>query len=888
MRMFISLVSVLLLTLPTLAAKRVKVDRGYYSGISFLKFNQLAQLPRNEQAKYIRTLRQMYQDIEKTQQELKISNSAWMPNAREHKDLYAMIFGPDANAAGDCISGTLADGTCSTHERGAQVSDRCVYGYNLNFYNRARGAVKGAYPFRCSQPPTCTVGKSTKGFVCDVGGHITGLSGKDACVRADLNRGITAQCEEQRLKLSNGFVNTDEYSLSDLMADVDKGFGFDTGEVSLEFMKSERAKQLIEKLIASRFNDHSYATLITLMELYKKKGIKFPTNNQDILALQKNFDGFINTIDGIFGDYMDMCNQELGKDVIKNIRDLSNEKPGTFNYNLDKDRRELLLAAEARGEKITNRNVLQKPQCINIEARITKLENATEELGRKMPKTRDPRYTPPQVPPVPPAPPVEDIQAVGCSDGGELENSLIFSHIGRCSICAMEKSVNNIGGGTTDDLDALPDENGYRPQTGHYRASKKWTALMSTMIKACGVTNHTGQNVEQFNEMWQIFGSCSQDTYNWDTAGQRLDQKDIDMVQDWANHNYWNEKEAPVKNSWWDRFRGNKDGYFTPEPDKNKDFARIFGISYTQATNVFCDPSRFVSDDIRLEVDDKGYAKAKLKKNSNKRKVAQEGLSKSEQRKLDSRVTKACKNERKGRYRDQCETLKRQQFLAERAGLETETAAGKPTTRNVRRAEGQKRMNYAINNNKILNESPPGVPSNAKGLRNCMEEGLERAKRNSNPETPGAMCMKTVPLDIADLKNQMESQLAPGNIIVDQQDCLIGQQTEKHGRNGLSLAFVTSGVSSDLARMSVPGTREFHNSDNPVKVNTNVKKRRLGKQKVGKVGVTADVYQASGSIFGHDEGSYNYQVMTKQVACTDYWGASDYSVPDLRTRGGRQ
>ena len=904
--------------------KLSKKFKRYKSGIKFLKFSQVAKLPHHARVKYIKEFRSVFKDIE----DIQVAFNPKKKKSKKNAQYRSILFGNDAFAEG------------KEHTRGASCADQCIYAYSLQEYDKPGGQCK-RFPFGCSKPNRCYRGGSYSGYSCDVVASGLKMHHDGACFKSSQSLGSTGHCENVRMTLSQ----ENSRKIQEVVASAMSNFGFDNEEVDPAFLQKDEAKDIISNLIEHMYDDHAYAMLVAIQHLYNEAGEPLPVDDSRCNRLSDNkpnaatpskkevcmsqyaevrtqfskkFDRMIDGLDDVFVDYMDMCREPIERNEVHAIVNLTNAPEGSRNRQLEMARRdnlkqvlgyrrtdtvsnEVLMekavermgqlqrsdAATRERQDVNSFTVLQKPECLIVKRRLNGIRSHMDHLADNFPILRD-DAPPGNIPPVE-APLPDSANPVGCSGGGELRNSLIFNTAARCTLCSVEKSVNNIGGGGVDDEYAEIPASGRVPQTGEFIPSKKWQSLMGIMMRACGASNASHSDIKQMMEFTQTFGSCGTEVYDWDTSDTFLQHGDITRIEKWSTTNYWNGegKDPLVKN----RLFGLIKGKPIPHPDMPMDgstdasepghFARIFGLSYRQATEIFCDKSVFESEGFHVEQKDNGHQKIKH---------GQARVEKRARRKIIKEYEKAyekCKDEpareRAGcREREQNKRDRRLSGIMESTPLE-------------RRNRGLDRLKYANENHYISRNNPDRLKSVAKNLESCMGEAHRRAEGQFDPDDPNAQCMGVVKLDERTLQRDMESEYPPGNVIVRDKGCYVSHQSEKHGDNAsnakTSLAFkdIDIDYSEDSGAM---GTTEFYN-DREARADRDFVKKTLKKYPAAaaKRGpLSIDVYYSPDSISpgtGNDRKAIGVDEMTVQMSCSAYWAGTGSGRSSTNRRGNQ-
>lgn len=678
--------------------KRVKIAKSK-SGISFLTAEQVAILPYNQRVQYVKYFREMYRDFEKFQRVFDPNpaggKSAHLPGER---DIYAAFFGGYAFAEDQA------------HDQGNNCQDRCIYAYHLSEYKRGSGGSCVRYPYGCREPQACQRGGGSRGLACNF--IVSGLQGQDACIDYGSRTRSTAACEENRQRVIRAKRNDIQSATNQAGEYFQLRHGIDHAAANLtneqlwpeDQAGRERITGLIQGLVNTLYSDESYAQLLVITELYKRKGLTLPPvtvngePNTDVQNLGRAFNNLQSAADELFAGYTEMCNQNLSSEVVASLRDdaVLRRLRGS-NRIAQQQRRENLQQVTQSGGTPTNRNVLQKEECFLVDSRLGTMRDRLRNVATGLPVP----------PPAQPTRPENYVYSLGCRTSTPREPSGVEQPAARCLTCPLEKLVH------------------HDPQANDpsYMMSNKWSALVSTMGIACGYGSAAGiMDVGRMAEMYQTFGHCSTDTYDWNSEDEKR------RARRFGQRNYWT--EPMVRQS--RRFLFFKiKGKSIPQPDVGDEFARVFGISYYEATALFCDPDNFRGD------------------------------------------------------------MNRAGYMDEIKGIVS--ASGRAwsrddATRPRRTSLGRQRMQYALENYRT--ESVRAPATDGEGLAQCMRESLNRAQRYYQPDS--RMCLDAGPLrqHYAQAEREALSEQSVPPVIFTGSDCWTANQVEHTAANPPALAFL--------------------------------------------------------------------------------------------------
>lgn len=681
-------------------AKRVKVAKSK-SGIAFLTAEQVSMLPYNQRVQYIKYFRETYRDFEKFQRVFDPNpsgkgKSAYLPGER---DIYAALFGSYAVAQSE------------DHNQGGNCQDRCIYAYHLSEYRRGSGGSCVRYPYGCREPQACQLGGGTRGLACNF--IVSGLQGQDACIDYGSRTRSTAACEENRQRVIRAKQSDIQQATNQAGEYFQLRHGLDHAAANISAEQlwpadqagRERVQALVQGLVDTMYSDESYAQLLVITELYKRKGLTLPPvtvngeANTDVQNLGQAFNNLQTAADELFAGYTEMCDQPLSAETIAHLRnDAEYNRMRGANKTAQRVRRDNLAAATSSGATPTNRNVLQKEECFLVDSRLHTMRDRLRNVATGLP-----------VPPPPAQPPQPDnyVYSLGCRTSTPREPSGVEQPAARCLTCPLEKLVH------------------HDPQANDpsYMMSNKWSSLLSTMGIACGYGSAAGiMDVGRMAEMYQTFGHCSTDTYEWNSEEEKT------RARTFGQTNFWTRPLVRKVN----RFLFFKiKGREMPQPDMEDDFARLYGISYYEATALFCDPDNFRGDMNRA-----GYM----------------------------------------------ERIEGIRSASGRAWSRDDATRGRRTTL------GRQRMQYALENYRT--ESVRAPATDGEGLAQCMRESLSRAERYYAPES--RMCLDAGPIrtHYAQAEREALSEQSVPPVIFTGSDCWTANQVEHTAGNPPALSFL--------------------------------------------------------------------------------------------------
>lgn len=214
----------------------------------------------------------------------------------------------------------------------------CIYAGNKSAYPQSMGGDEQRVPFECI-PTTCAYGRTIGGIKCNYG--YSGLVNKAdmGCLpTSSINPAYASKaCWERResllgRKLIRENPATGEFErvnqvtnpqrqqaidkeVRDLIAETNEFFGFNVGGIFYsDGFQSEKAKDLINRLVNLGYHDGAYAQLIKVAYFYKSNGQDFPEGTQSmdeggdtslskigsLKAIERNFNNLNAAVDEIF------------------------------------------------------------------------------------------------------------------------------------------------------------------------------------------------------------------------------------------------------------------------------------------------------------------------------------------------------------------------------------------------------------------------------------------------------------------------------------------------------------------------------------------------------------------------------------------------------------
>ncbi len=588
--------------------------------IHFIPHNEVAKLELVQRTKYVRALRRLIVDTEKMQFSFRGSlyaDAGSLKSRQQFEELFATILGEEAYAANDDNS----DGG-----RGREATDKCISAYAISTYPNTESGKR--QPFLCQVKEKCT-GSNGPGVRCD---KFSGIPASDprSCIPASLAYHSTVECETLRQEMASNKPNIDKSNQA--IARASKFFSASGRQSQLTpaDLQSDEAKAILKDLTDTAYIDASFAERTMLLAIYKQAGAPLPTAGLedqyasiDPTKFSNEFNWAQTALTQISSSYVSHCEHTLSAAEIKNLRDPKwaqrAEQMGRKAWELEKQRIDALKALDS-GVAPTIENVLEIDECRSAKVRIAAASAAIGAAVQSGPVQTPPNGAPPQ-----PTPPLRvdntEVTTTGCSSNvGRIENHLEHP-AARCMVCMAERAMSRAADNHQGDAAAYDNHK-------YYSASTKWFGLLSTMTLACGdgVANNSAVHADVMGCYIMAFGHCSGDTYDWDPAGRNMDasmredmandpggdpitveqlsQCDTFLTRTWSDQGFWSNRSDEAKANYFEKYEKNNCGRIArreekrvnkgkkSEPDMNKDFARVYGISYDHATKLFCDPSR--------------------------------------------------------------------------------------------------------------------------------------------------------------------------------------------------------------------------------------------------------------------------------------------------------
>ncbi len=558
---------------PDFKARKIKKGE-----LPLVSIREIAYMTENERTLYFKTYREAMLGMEKVQIvfDYDVLNrskvTAYQPAKK--KGFFAKLFGWGNDDA------SRMPASSDPHGRGGNC-DECIFAYNLSNY----GPTCRKFPFGCQPPAPCN---NNRGISCDP--VISGVQGSNACIARTDSIRSTRTCDDRRRSLVANNASRIEsarnaaFEYFQLTADGNnRSIGEALSNLTPEILNSPRAQQLLDNLWDVAYSDAARGDFFVIAELYRRKGITMPdvsivnangqTQNVNIANLNI-YD--INDEGNVFQFYprhRNLCNQQLQSDVAQEIISgthipsdaqisaarNNSERQTLMNRKLQEEQRQTAARElRAQGTPLTVRNVLQIEECRLIDSIYDGLTQRTSQVFNRRP--------------LPPRTPQSHIVSQGCPTSPDADIDLIYQQPAVCTMCSIERAViNNEGQG--------------RPDFTHV-TSRKWQSLMSTMGLTCGLATINGRNdgmyitVPAMRQMIETFGHCSASTYDWNMdvdASYINSHPQHGSIQEWSIQSQLGTKGEG-------RYQRNR--YM---PDRNDAFRNVYGISYDDAEEFFCD-----------------------------------------------------------------------------------------------------------------------------------------------------------------------------------------------------------------------------------------------------------------------------------------------------------
>lgn len=576
--------------------------------LHFLTFEQLARLEFTQRVKYLKQLRALFIEAERAQ--LSFRNPLFAANDfngyKNYPELYVSIFQTQAYAA-DPEQG-----------RGRYPSDQCIYAYQLSTYEEINGKLR--QPFLCALPTgaRCS-GLYGPGVEC---GELSGLSRKIAtgreCIPDSNRHNSTVTCDRLRDTLSKDNTNT----INNAVENAKKIFKLNMpGAVITDAeLGGKEAQIALQDLADHRYNDRAHAQLISVVSLYKKYKTPLPIDslgkdyasiqpaeleneiNQSQANFSKIFESIINHCEApvasneldiiTSSDNLEKVNAQMGAKAAEletrrfnAYKILESGKSPNGTITKDPDGSYYITSSASSKRPVRIEDLIEIDECFTLKKNLQKIGEAQESIITSYPKYESTGQAPTPLTPPPTPVELETIRPIGCSS--VTDDAELSQPAARCMICLAQKAMVKYANHTNNSLE--------KDKAAYYVPSNKWLSLLSTMVVACGDGASNGKVTYTKNMLnyLQTFGHCSNETYAWRTNKSRPDDSTADLrpedeylVNKWAQKNLWAESKENNNNQT-ARDLVNKD---------NESFRRIYGVSYTTATDIFCNPTRFVSE----------------------------------------------------------------------------------------------------------------------------------------------------------------------------------------------------------------------------------------------------------------------------------------------------
>ncbi|MEQ1665779.1 MAG: hypothetical protein ABL927_10425, partial [Bdellovibrionales bacterium] len=299
----------------------------------------------------------------------------------------------------------------------------------------------------------------------------------------------------------------------------------------------------------------------------------------DLQNFEKNVNAANDVVDGIFENIVNHCDSPLDQQEVSKIKDANWQKTVKEHNSAalskrERDRKRLLQEVQSKGDAATVKNVLEKDECDRALQRLSSLKGQFDRSvstlpnipGTDKPVGAVPPSNNPQPPPVVVDKPAQKngviTEAIGCSSNVAMEEDMVIDPYARCMICTSERDM-----AASADNEANPAAKDYKK---NYSTSRKWHSLVSTMTMACGQGTENEFLFHKRALFEMAFGHCSNSTYEWDELNG-MSPEEKRNIQKWNNNSAWDEN--------------NKDYV---KPDEDHAFKKTYGISYADASEIFC------------------------------------------------------------------------------------------------------------------------------------------------------------------------------------------------------------------------------------------------------------------------------------------------------------
>lgn len=596
-------------------AKTAKADVKKENLFHFLPFQKIAELHPRQRLRYVIALRNLVVTAEKTQLSFGMTRSAELEKIKNN-DLYAAFFSPKAYAADDPPKGPSAKSG-----GGLYTTDSCIYGFWVEPYPTAGSIQK----FKCVNTHPCP---GDVGVLCNP--TITGMMNlNDDCVLAKDEYRATQICATRMSDLSDANRVTSHQAVQDAKdflkftpCDSFKGDNVQYNKCVRDRAASKDASDMVHNLVMHMYDNEAYSTLFGVVGYYQKNDMDQPDpdhkgkllanvkagadgsgeeqvfeniyNGFNFRKFGKDTEAVQEGIENFFGGILNHCDQ-LTADAL-------NTRVGQYKSENDTNRPELvqrdILRRDLLNSDITNHNLssvrsmYENPECILVDhrvqaaiAQILPTVNSGVIINTDLPKPAENPVAPTIIEPL--------TKSAGCSREVYRDDSEIYQHGTRCMICPIENAAHQYAQRLGDAVKTASGSELTKLQKAidkysNYSPSNKWEALLTTMATACGDTVTSGSSVPagmmaKYNE---AFGHCADNIgYEWSTAtrpgspdveGSPQEYKRfVETASNWDDGKECGDKEHKEQNAMVD-----------------KNFTKFFGMSYIDATALFCQKGR--------------------------------------------------------------------------------------------------------------------------------------------------------------------------------------------------------------------------------------------------------------------------------------------------------
>ncbi len=566
--------------------------------LRLLSFSDAARLAFRQRVRYVHLLRQAVAQAAREQIAFHSEHATAMndrfgqPGFGERtRDLYAMLFMPQANAAGN---GCLPGDPCDLAGRGLYKGDKCIYGGFTSHY-RTAGKLQ---PFQCLNGARCPHGN---GELCNPAVYGMPVNSNGACISIHFQYVSTQLCYKNMEKRQSeiqyeahetaqsarAFFKLDQCALS--TANPTCAAGTITRE---EAEDPTTAGVWLDKLAEYAASDEDYAELFGVIELYKKNGWPIPKTKYDRDIVNgisgrldpSKFEGAVNSVvEGVkevFAEEEAHCDQHLSQDVCNEIQ---NYKPGDYDIHkrqlIRREQRRQRYLAQYGCANATVRNTLEHQECVQLDEKIAALNNQAGPIMSSLPPT------PPPPPPTPA--PHEVDQSYGCSSVFR-DDAGLFQPAAQCSVCLSENAANRYGYQEDELASVTSDPVEHKKLVKRaeefetYTDSTRWKALLSTMALVCGDSVNGAHDVtaETMAHYVEAFGQCDSKKYDWPDHNLLNSEGLLSDVADVTSKSPVDDK--PQKEGWKGLFK-----------EIDTKFRSAYGVNLMQVVPLFCNSERF-------------------------------------------------------------------------------------------------------------------------------------------------------------------------------------------------------------------------------------------------------------------------------------------------------